>query len=235
MNMHGHIYVYTYMCVCMYIRIHYTDKIYAMKSIRKAHVVKNNKVRHTLAERNIMQVRARSLSLSRTRTHTHTHTERGGGREGDRDRNMLYGHKHTRSHHNTCVAECWHRRCGISTLQHTTCRGRTCIDNNTLLNIAAHFNTLQHTTTHCKTLQHTTTHCNSLKALQPCWCETPSYVHTITYSRTSTCTHTNVHRMHTHTHTYMCPNTLFLTHTPSKHLLYSLSVCLFLFLTSIVC
>jgi serine/threonine protein kinase len=26
-----------------------------MKSIRKAHVVKNNKVRHTLAERNIMQ------------------------------------------------------------------------------------------------------------------------------------------------------------------------------------
>ena len=32
-----------------------TGKIYAMKSIRKAHVVKNNKVRHTLAERNIMQ------------------------------------------------------------------------------------------------------------------------------------------------------------------------------------
>jgi serine/threonine protein kinase len=30
-------------------------KIFAMKTIRKDHVVKNNKVRHTLAERNIMQ------------------------------------------------------------------------------------------------------------------------------------------------------------------------------------
>jgi len=165
-HIHAHIYVYTYICVCMYIRIHYTDKIYAMKSIRKAHVVKNNKVRHTLAERNIMQVRARSLCLSRAHTHTHTYTERGGGGEGDRDSNMLYAHKHTRSHHNTCVAECWHRWCGMSTLQHIACRGRTCIDNNTLQNHAAHFNTLQHTTTHCKTLRHTATHYNTLQLTQ---------------------------------------------------------------------
>ena len=39
----------------MMVRLRKSDKIYAMKSIRKAHVVKNNKVRHTLAERNIMQ------------------------------------------------------------------------------------------------------------------------------------------------------------------------------------
>ena len=39
----------------MMVKFKKTDKIYAMKSIRKAHVVKNNKVRHTLAERNIMQ------------------------------------------------------------------------------------------------------------------------------------------------------------------------------------
>lgn len=39
----------------MMVKFRKNDKIYAMKSIRKAHVVKNNKVRHTLAERNIMQ------------------------------------------------------------------------------------------------------------------------------------------------------------------------------------
>ena len=39
----------------MMVKFKKTDKIYAMKAIRKAHVVKNNKVRHTLAERNIMQ------------------------------------------------------------------------------------------------------------------------------------------------------------------------------------
>lgn len=39
----------------MMVKFRKTDKIYAMKAIRKAHVVKNNKVRHTLAERNIMQ------------------------------------------------------------------------------------------------------------------------------------------------------------------------------------
>jgi serine/threonine protein kinase len=39
----------------MMVKFNKNGQIYAMKSIRKAHVVKNNKVRHTLAERNIMQ------------------------------------------------------------------------------------------------------------------------------------------------------------------------------------
>uniref|UniRef100_A0A7S4N677 Protein kinase domain-containing protein n=1 Tax=Guillardia theta TaxID=55529 RepID=A0A7S4N677_GUITH len=39
----------------MMVKCKKNGKIYAMKTIKKAHVVKNNKVRHTLAERNIMQ------------------------------------------------------------------------------------------------------------------------------------------------------------------------------------